>query len=582
MIKTKEKIEKPKKALREPLPILLDDLLKIDSEITDGQIVAFPIALDEIFPSEFEPQANRRKHFKQSDLEELAASIKTDGLFSPITVRPKNDKLEIVCGERRWLAMELAGYKTIPCFIKNISDKAAFDIQTKENLQRKEPDQLDLAISYQYYIEHFGMTVDDLAAQYDKDKGFITKILKLNNLIPSAVQDYYDGYLPIGHAKVICTHSAKDQMFILSELTYFENYKRFGVYSLADLRLNIRDEITMKLSTAHFDTEDERLHLKGLKCSQCPERTGYTPKLYDDDFGNEDRCLNKSCFEVKTNTYRRLQQIEIAENAPNPENKPIEEIIETVPFVTEKAYVSDPKIKEKVLTNQEFLPEKECDYAILTIVADGERKNEKVWVCNDNECPVHNPLPAVEELTETERVNLKREFNLKVNNAVRLRILKDAMESFDDYNIFWQFDDLIRQLIVNSLVKNAASGDVFKQLLKGWKNAPKSFDKYEDIEKFSNSLDKRQQSQILFLLANIDELKAAFFESSNRIEKLQKLTTDYTKLDYKRVEAQTIVALAPDEFREEAEQYLVALDVETPPQKPQMWIHLPEDKNVND
>ncbi|MGH9963003.1 MAG: ParB/RepB/Spo0J family partition protein, partial [Pyrinomonadaceae bacterium] len=109
-----------------------------------------PIAT--IAPSRFEPQARRRAKFTDDEISELADSIKANGLIQPITVRPIDDdkKYEIVCGERRFLAVKKLKIDSIDVVIRNLSDAAALDVQITENLQRKDVDPIDEAFSFKY------------------------------------------------------------------------------------------------------------------------------------------------------------------------------------------------------------------------------------------------------------------------------------------------------------------------------------------------------------------------------------------------------------------------------------------------
>src|SRR6185369_9382847 len=107
--------------------------------------------------------------------------------------------------------------------------------------------------------------------------------------------------------------------------------------------------IVRNLANAPLDTEDNRLHMTGLPCSSCTERTGYKPALFD-EVAKNDSCLNPACFKFKTNVNLRLQREEIAEQLPNPENKPIEDLVKRVPLVTERKYADQSPFTEKVKT----------------------------------------------------------------------------------------------------------------------------------------------------------------------------------------------------------------------------------------
>jgi ParB family chromosome partitioning protein len=540
------------------------------------------IETSRIAPSPLPPQQRRRSHFKPEETEELGNSILQQGLISPIVVRPvpvlseTKAEYEIVVGERRWLAHILKNLATIKCFVRHLADETALEIQMQENLQRKDVDPLDEAFSYKYYLEHSNHTVADLAARFAKSEKFIRQRLKLNDLIPEAIAEIEAGTLPLGHALVLARYPAESQKIIVEEqYAYKWQDKDDGAATLAEFKDEIEENIVRRLAHAPFNTEDARLRVDGLICPKCPQRTGFEPLLFTDDFDAEDRCLNQSCFKLKTNVHLRLERIAIAEKMPNPNNLPPEEMEKKVPLVTEKGWVDEMPFKGKPLTNQKLYEKPECEYSQLSLSVHGERKGQPVYICKGGDCKVHNPLPGDEaKTTETapdwKLRQFESDFQRKVGNRVRLAVFSQAAEWFDDYRIFWQFDDLVKLLIAVFLEKIKYSADDILFIIRDWKDAPKSFKSGDDIKNFVESLDKRRQSQLLFLLAYQNDLYGTY-NAPNESALIEKIAADYTKLDCKLLDAETRLELAPKEFKEIAALYLTDVQNGQDAEIPRFW-----------
>ncbi|MBM7717682.1 ParB/RepB/Spo0J family partition protein [Bacillus thermophilus] len=154
------------------------------------------IKLTEIVANPNQP----RKHFDEQALQELADSIKSDGLQEPILVRPKGDKYEIVQGERRYRAHKLAGLETIQAKVKEVDDEDAFHLAVIENIQREQLTPIEEARAFQKYVE-MGYKHEDIAKKVSKSRTYVTTKLRLLKLIPR-IQDWIaDNKLSDGHAK---------------------------------------------------------------------------------------------------------------------------------------------------------------------------------------------------------------------------------------------------------------------------------------------------------------------------------------------------------------------------------------------
>ena len=160
------------------------------------------IGIELIGPNPSQP----RKDFDDEALNELAASIKENGLIQPILVRPSTGggaTYEIVAGERRWRASKLAGLTTVPVVIKELSDRETLALALIENLQREDLNPLEEAWGIQRLKDEFGLSQDEVAKQLGKSRSAVANILRLINLSENAQQDLRQGRISAGHARAL-------------------------------------------------------------------------------------------------------------------------------------------------------------------------------------------------------------------------------------------------------------------------------------------------------------------------------------------------------------------------------------------
>lgn len=158
------------------------------------------IPLTQILVSPFQP----RKDFLESDLSQLAQSVKANGILQPILVRKTGDGVyELIAGERRFRAAKLAKLSTIPSIVKSASDPQSMSFALVENIQRKNLNPMDEARAYTRLMKEFGFTQEKVAEQVGKDRSTIANFLRLL-VLPKSVQEMIEvGGLTLGHAKVI-------------------------------------------------------------------------------------------------------------------------------------------------------------------------------------------------------------------------------------------------------------------------------------------------------------------------------------------------------------------------------------------
>jgi ParB family chromosome partitioning protein len=157
------------------------------------------VALDRIRPCPMQP----RKDFAPEALQELADSIKEQGIVQPLIVRERDSRFELIAGERRWRAAQLLGLKEVPVIVREADDRAVLELALIENLQRENLNPIEEAQGYAQLIGQFQLKQDEVAAKVGKSRAVVANSLRLLKLAPR-LQDYVrDGRLSVGHAKVI-------------------------------------------------------------------------------------------------------------------------------------------------------------------------------------------------------------------------------------------------------------------------------------------------------------------------------------------------------------------------------------------
>lgn len=538
--------------------------------VADGETV-YPIDVDKIIPCQFEPQVRRRQSFKQEEIEQLGNSIARHKLRQPILVRPlPSGELEIVFGERRWLAVKSQNQAKIKCFVEELSDVETVSLQYEENHKRQNINALDDAFYYKFLQDTEDLTVQDLADRFSTTKKTVRYKLSLNNLIPEAKQQLSDGHLPSKHAYHLATFPENAQEEIVRDgLAYRYNDIADGALPFEHFVERVAENIVRKLATAPFDTEDPRLHMTGLPCSKCPERSHDQGRLFA-EIAKDDSCLNSQCFKFKTNVHLRLQRERIAAKLPNPENAPIEEKIKEVPLVTERKFTDDTPFTEKVITNENIFDDPQCEFSVPALSVDGAKKGCEVYRCTNSACEIHHPKPLTEQiiLDDAELQEKEYEFEQQVKKLVREKVFAEAIKFFTDYNPFWTFDDLIQKLILNMWTSTGSDAKKFiRGILKDWKNVPREISAPDEIEEFIASLDKRKQSQLLFLLT----FKTEGYYTNSSLDGLKKIAADYAATDWKRLDAKARLELAPEQFKPNAQDYLEQVLAGADCEPPHFW-----------
>lgn len=187
------------------------------SELLSRDINEAPVAINAasqqlpiemIQPGKYQP----RKNFAAESLQELANSIQAQGIIQPLIVRAiNNNQYELIAGERRWRAAQLAGLQQIPVIIRAVSDEAAMAMALIENIQREDLNPLEEATALQRLIAEFGMTQEEAATAVGKARSTVTNLLRLLQLNFDVKILLEQGLLELGHAKILLSLTGSAQ-----------------------------------------------------------------------------------------------------------------------------------------------------------------------------------------------------------------------------------------------------------------------------------------------------------------------------------------------------------------------------------
>ena len=186
----------------------LDDVTRHESEDDAGGLTE--IDIDRIQRGKYQP----RQVFDQESLQELADSIGVQGIVQPIVVRPEGSHFELVAGERRWRAAQLAGLQKVPAVIRELDSKAAAAIGLIENIQREDLNPLEQAQAFLRLIEEFDLTHQQVADSVGRSRAAVSNLLRLLDLAEPVKQQVNRGLLNMGHARALLALIRHDQIEI--------------------------------------------------------------------------------------------------------------------------------------------------------------------------------------------------------------------------------------------------------------------------------------------------------------------------------------------------------------------------------
>ncbi|MDK1023434.1 MAG: ParB/RepB/Spo0J family partition protein [Gammaproteobacteria bacterium] len=204
-----------KRGLGRGLDVLLGQTESVGETVgRDGEMRQLPIEL--IRPGRYQP----RKEMDREALEDLASSIKTQGVIQPILVRAVDvDSYEIIAGERRWRASQLAGFEQIPVIIRDVSDEASVAMSLIENIQREDLNPMEEARALKRLLDEFELTHQQVAHAVGKSRTTVTNFLRLTSLNTDVSRMLEHGDLEMGHARALLSLADDQQKKAAAEVT---------------------------------------------------------------------------------------------------------------------------------------------------------------------------------------------------------------------------------------------------------------------------------------------------------------------------------------------------------------------------
>jgi ParB family chromosome partitioning protein len=372
------------------------------------------LAIDQIHES----ITNPRRTFDEAKLYELAESIKHNGLIQPITVRPNNQRFEIVAGARRYRAAQLAELFSVPARIVEIDDAKALEWQLVENSQRVDVHPYEEAQGFQRLLDIPGYDVAALVEKSGKSASHVYARLSLLQLIPTVAEAFTQERITASHANLIARLPQESQAAAFEQCWRKDwNDKEPHLLPAKHVAAWIQANLYLSLADAPFDREDPTLNPTAGACVTCPRRSGYNTALFADVVS--DQCLDSSCYHSKVEAFLDLEiaahpgLVQIENGWRNPK--------EQRPGAVQRGHIREiPAVTD----NPDAEPVMPCAAAKPAIIVYGKNIGTKLTVCTDKHCPVHDPQaaaeaaanpaptmpPAPEAETEEEAAERKAEF----------------------------------------------------------------------------------------------------------------------------------------------------------------------------
>ena len=216
----------------------LDALISTEAVRTQGSSTINEIQIDQIQGNPNQP----RREFDEESLQELAHSIREIGIVQPITLRQIADnKFQIVAGERRWRASQIAGLKAIPAYIRTIDDETVMEMALVENIQREDLNAIEIALAYEHLMENSGMTQEKVAERVGKSRTAVANYLRLLKLPAQVQMALQKKEIDMGHARALLSlESPSMQIKLFKEI----QKNGYSVRKVEDLVRNFKSSET--------------------------------------------------------------------------------------------------------------------------------------------------------------------------------------------------------------------------------------------------------------------------------------------------------------------------------------------------
>ena len=375
-----------------------------------------------------ESQTNPRRIFEEAALKELAESIRTHGILSPLLVRPLNERsFEIVAGARRYRAAQMAEVDSAPVRIVNLTDAEALEAQLIENLQRKDVHPLEEAQGFRALLnlDSPKYSVEQIAAKCGKHPGYVLSRVRLTELVSAAVEAFSKDEIGLGHALLLAKLQPAQQEEALphcSREDWSSGKTARILLPVRHLRQWIEQNVLLILKDAPFSKRDGQLVPTAGSCLDCPKRTGHNKLLFSDLAGSGDACSDPACYAAKLDAHvkqtvaakPKLVQITTAYGKP----------AEGCPIVPRNQYVEIRQDKPQNKYQQTAPEYKPCKHTTDAIIAEGIGKGTIHKVCADPNCPIHHPKKQPSKTDASFKAEQeKRRREEAIANTTGLRVL---------------------------------------------------------------------------------------------------------------------------------------------------------------
>ncbi len=242
----------------------LDALISSTNALEEAKNSILEVKINEVEPNSEQP----RKVFDQERLEALSESIKEHGVVQPIIVRSEGSRYIIIAGERRWRASKLAGLKTIPVIVKDITSREVMEIALIENLQREDLNPIEEAEAYHKLIEEYGLTQEEVSKVVGKSRAAIANSVRLLNLATEIKEMLSDGRLTSGHARTLITVSDAMRQKEIARQIIEKNLNVRETEKLAAMeekKKSVKQKHTPKAQAEFSDIEEKLRVMYGTK-----------------------------------------------------------------------------------------------------------------------------------------------------------------------------------------------------------------------------------------------------------------------------------------------------------------------------
>lgn len=397
-----------------------------------------------------ESPTNPRKRYNDAGLQELAESIRAQGVLVPLLVRESAPEcFEIIAGSRRFRAAALAGIETVPVRVVPFTDAEAVLTQVVENLQRENVHPLEEAHGFRALLDlpDQPFTIATVASKAGKSPQYVAGRLRLTELVPEAAEAFLADRISLGHALQIAKLLAAQQHGALAacfKTTWLGSGQTEVLVPIRELSSWIEANVLLDLQIAPFDRADAGLVPEAGSCHDCAKRTGSNTLLFPE--AATDQCLERECYHAKLNAHiaRALQNepqlIQISTAWGSQSNG----------VLTRGQYV---EIIAKSTRNGRAKPEqKKCLHISKALVVEGSGCGQFVSVCADPNCQTHfSEARKADETRERVRAEQRkqeerRKENLAICNRLLSAILEKATAPLGKSDIAMVADEFIRRL----------------------------------------------------------------------------------------------------------------------------------------